>query len=49
MAGFRDRGSGANVAFADGHAEFHKWNYLNRQRRSNETPISNKLDLADLC
>lgn len=48
VPGFRDRGYGANVAFADGHSEFHKWNYPHRIRRSEETPITGNLDLQDL-
>ena len=48
VPGFRDRGCGANVAFADGHAEFHKWKYPHRIRNGQETPIANALDLEDL-
>ena len=44
----RDRGYGANLAFADGHVEFHKWKYPHRIRRLPETPIANALDLQDL-
>jgi len=34
VPGARDRGSGANLAFADGHVEFHKWKYPSRTRQS---------------
>ncbi len=44
----RDRGYGANVAFADGHVEFHKWKYPNRIRKTAESTITNALDLEDL-
>jgi prepilin-type processing-associated H-X9-DG protein/prepilin-type N-terminal cleavage/methylation domain-containing protein len=30
VPGVRDRGSGANVAFADGHVAFHKWRFPGR-------------------
>jgi hypothetical protein len=36
------------VAFADGHAEFHKWNYPHRICKGYETPIVNALDHEDL-
>ena len=48
VPGARDRGCGANVAFADGHADFHKWKYPNRRRKANETPVANTLDHEDL-
>lgn len=41
LPGARDRGCGASVAFADGHAEFHQWRYPNRRRKANETPVLN--------
>jgi prepilin-type processing-associated H-X9-DG protein len=48
VAGSRDCRTGANVAFADGHAEFHKWNYPHRICKEYETPIVNALDHEDL-
>ena len=48
VPGSRDRRTGANVAFADGHAEFHKWKYPHRIRNGQETPIANALDREDL-
>ena len=48
VPGFRDRACGANVAFADGRAEFHKWKYPHRIRNGQETPIANALDREDL-
>lgn len=48
VPGFRDRGCGANVAFADGHAEFHKWKHPNRIRKGHETPVVNARDREDL-
>ena len=48
IPGFRDRGSGANVAFADGHAEFHKWKYPRRIRTGHERDITNTMDREDL-
>ena len=48
VPGFRDRGGGANVAFADGHVQFHKWNYPHRVREGHETPITNTSDREDL-
>jgi prepilin-type processing-associated H-X9-DG protein len=32
IPGERDRGHGANAAFADGHVSFKKWQYLGRKR-----------------
>ena len=51
IPGCRDRGCGANVAFADGHANFHKWKYLGRTRTGPETPVrnDNEQDRADLA
>jgi prepilin-type processing-associated H-X9-DG protein len=51
IPGQRDHGCGANVAFADGHAEFHKWQYLGRKRGGIETPVppNNPQDAADLA
>lgn len=48
VPGFRDRGCGANVAFADGHVQFHKWNYSHRVRKGHETPITSTPDREDL-
>jgi len=48
VPGFRDRACGANVAFADGHADFHKWKYPHRIRSGQETLIANALDREDL-
>jgi prepilin-type N-terminal cleavage/methylation domain-containing protein/prepilin-type processing-associated H-X9-DG protein len=49
VPGARDRGNGANVAFADGRAEFHKWKYPNRTRRSGgRTAVVNGKDQDDL-
>ena len=48
LPGERDRQCGANVAFADGHVDFHKWQYLGRTRTNLETPFKNQADSADL-
>jgi prepilin-type processing-associated H-X9-DG protein len=48
VPGSRDRGNGANVAFADGHAEFHPWKWPHRIRKATENPIVNELDREDL-
>lgn len=48
VPGFRDRGCGANVSFADGHTKFHKWNYPKRIRTGPELGIRNAADLEDL-
>jgi prepilin-type N-terminal cleavage/methylation domain-containing protein/prepilin-type processing-associated H-X9-DG protein len=48
IPGERDRGCGANVAFADGHAEFHKWQYTGRLRLELRTYFTNQADRADL-
>ena len=42
------RGDGANLGFADGHVEFHKWKYPHRIRNGAERDITNALDLQDL-
>ena len=48
VPGARDRGNGANVAFADGRAEFHKWKFPCRTRASGgKTPFKNELDHDD--
>lgn len=44
----RDRGGGANRAFAGGQGEFHEWKWPHRIRRSAETRVVNDLDRADL-
>jgi prepilin-type processing-associated H-X9-DG protein len=48
IPGERDRACGANVAFADGHAEFHQWRYLGRIRMDLRTYFENEADRADL-
>jgi prepilin-type processing-associated H-X9-DG protein len=48
MPGCRDRGCGANVAFADGRVIFQKWRYLGRIRSGVVTPVCNDQDRADL-
>jgi len=48
IPGERDRGCGANVAFADGHVQFKKWQYLGRIRVGMQTPVKNAADRADL-
>ena len=49
IPGYRDRGCGANLAFADGHVGFKKWQYLGRTRTGPETPVRNEQDRADLA
>ena len=49
IPGYRDRGCGANVAFADGHVSFKKWQYLGRTRTWPTTDVQNALDRADLA
>ena len=49
IPGYRDKGCGANVAFADGHVSFKKWQSLGRTRTGPETPVQNALDRADLA
>jgi prepilin-type N-terminal cleavage/methylation domain-containing protein/prepilin-type processing-associated H-X9-DG protein len=48
IPGDRDRGCGANAAFADGHVAFRKWQFLGRKRTEFQTPIRNQRDHADL-
>ncbi len=49
MPGERDKGCGANMAFADGHVEFHKWRFLGRIRGyPTPTPPQNEQDRQDL-
>ncbi len=49
IAGARDRGNGANVAFADGHVTFHKWQFPSRTREGWTTPATNNPDRADMA
>ncbi len=44
----RDRGGRANVAFADGHCTFKKWQFLGRKRTGWQTQTMNAQDRADL-
>jgi len=48
VPGCRDNGCGANVAFADGHVSFKKWQYPGRTRTGPDTPVRNELDRTDL-
>ena len=48
VPGARDRGSCANMAFVDGHGDFHKWRFPSRTRQGTDTPVTNALDRADL-
>ncbi len=47
VPGARDKGSGANLAFADGHVEFHQWKFLKRHREGTVTDFKNAQDTAD--
>jgi len=49
MPGHRDRGCGANVAFADGSVKFKKWQYLGRVRQGAGTPTQGRQDDNDLA
>jgi prepilin-type N-terminal cleavage/methylation domain-containing protein len=50
IPGARDRGNGANVAFANGHVEPHKWKFPGRTWTGGwGTPVQNALDRADLA
>ncbi len=49
MPGCRDRGCGANVAFADGHVSFKEWQYLGRVRTGVFNNPVNAQDRADLA
>jgi prepilin-type processing-associated H-X9-DG protein len=49
IPGYRDKGCGANMAFADGHVGFKKWQYLGRTRTGPTTFVQNELDRADLA
>jgi len=48
IPGERDRGCGANVAFADGHVQFQPWKYRGRIRTNMVTFVVNDADRADL-
>ena len=48
IPGEQDRAGGANVAFADGHVQFKKWQCLGRMRTGLQTPVRNAADRADL-
>ncbi len=48
IPGERDRGHGANVAFADGHGDFKKWHFLGRKRMDFRESVRNERDRADL-
>jgi prepilin-type N-terminal cleavage/methylation domain-containing protein/prepilin-type processing-associated H-X9-DG protein len=48
IPGERDRGHGANVAFADGHVSFKKWQYLGRKRTAVSVDVRHGQDRADL-
>ena len=50
IPGARHQGGGANLTFADGHAESHKWKFPSRRwSKGWETPTRNELDRADLA
>jgi len=49
IPGYRDKGAGANVAFADGHALFKKWEDPGRRWKGFETPVRSALDREDLA
>ena len=49
MPGDRDRGCGANVAFADGSVKFKKWQYLGRVREGAGTSTQGQPDDNDLA
>jgi prepilin-type N-terminal cleavage/methylation domain-containing protein/prepilin-type processing-associated H-X9-DG protein len=49
VPGARDRGSGANAAFSDGHVSTHRWRYQERTRPAPYTSIKNEADRADLA
>lgn len=48
VPGSRDKSSGANLAFVDGHVEFKKWQCRLRIRKGMETPAAQGADAADL-
>jgi len=49
IPGYRDKSSGANVGFADGHADFKKWKDPSRRWSGFETHTRNALDREDLA
>jgi prepilin-type N-terminal cleavage/methylation domain-containing protein/prepilin-type processing-associated H-X9-DG protein len=49
VPGARDKGHGANVAFADGSVIFHPWLFPSRTRRAPEPLVTNAMDRADLA
>ncbi len=49
VPGSREKGCGANVAFADGHVRFKKWRDPRRTRHSGIQPTVNSLDRDDLA
>jgi len=49
IPGDRDRGCGANVAFADGSVKFKKWEYLGRVHEDPPTPTRGPQDDNDLA
>jgi prepilin-type N-terminal cleavage/methylation domain-containing protein/prepilin-type processing-associated H-X9-DG protein len=48
IPGYRDKGCGANVVFADGHVVFKKWRWLGRTRTGLDTYVQNAQDRTDL-
>ncbi|MBM3883424.1 MAG: prepilin-type N-terminal cleavage/methylation domain-containing protein [Verrucomicrobia bacterium] len=48
IPGERDRGCGANVAFADGHVQYKKWQYRGRIRTGMQTSVRDAADRTDL-
>ncbi len=49
IPGYRDKRSGANVAFADGHVCFKRWKFLARTRKGPYNPATNPVDIMDLA
>jgi prepilin-type processing-associated H-X9-DG protein len=49
VPGARDRGEGANVAFADGHVAYKPWRFTGRTRSTSAVPVRNQQDRADLA
>ena len=48
IPGARDAGHGANLAYADGHVAFHRWQFPGRTWTEFATPWKNAADRADL-
>jgi len=48
LPGQRDLGCKANVAFANGHVDSHKWRFLRGERIVTDTWCVNALDRQDL-